>query len=1288
MPPQNKNGFGRWLPKQSIRRRIVWFLSCLVVFTTTYALILPAITLANETYCHMEEHQHDESCYISTDPLCRKEESVQEIHEHEDVCYDENGLLICTKEELRVSEIHQHSEECFRSETPLCRKEEHEHSKMCYSDLEDTETEEDWEKTLPEKLEGTLPENVLKVAESQLDYRENEKNFILDDQDEKKNYSRYGEWYGSPYEDWNLMFLSFVLHYSEVPGIPYGEDWETWNEDLKKNEIEIMDPVDYKPGDIVLFHQKQNSKNDEADRSESSAAENLTGIISHKDPVRIIAGDWNGKTTELDAEKEKLVLDGIIPVPEEKSAADEADQKTESEEKADNTEEKEGQKNEKNASDKETGSEKTDVKASSEAENKNENKETVDNAPSITVPEGIYQTEDENFLFEIKVISENPAVSQSDSISEQNTDSIGRNSQTDSAADKENDNEEKEVLLEEVQAEKEIFGLTEETEISSGKSDTDNLDDSDLETNLKLEIKEVKKASDQALKDENSPIRYSIAFLKDEKVAELDNYSFEISATPKTSFIEKSIDKINKTSETNVSDVVLSLSADENSVSEDLADSDAVSEAQYSIDGEIETLKVSSISPEFTVYSAESPNPEFEVQIYGYIDTYTKQSGAGNTIFAYNQTEGISDSTILNYPLEGIDNQGERGQFRLKKDKDQLTKIYKTNQHKFHEAPDIYYFNSLIDNTSYQLTELWVLNYPENSQSDINEADFEKIKNSTESTDWEIYSRPLETSYTNSYQTYLRDPDNYVYINEKTVIRLIYEPVETVFESYTQFFDYDISESINGKAVTNKVINGAETGVGINDPGNYNGKTDQSKMLAFGNQNTGIPQNLKDATLGSLSINKGHKVEDNVNTQRKNKAVLGLVTGLQDQDGDCTPVFNSLISAPDLFSMNAITGKTVIEDESTLEFYRKGDTYTLFQANVGDYSRYDLNLFSHPAYPNELHRSIWTNHFWPLDYKKDGVDPLTDKHPSSTPFYKKEANGQVTQAGTFPPSDNSIPHNNLFGMKFQVDFEVDGSYEGPLDYFFFGDDDLWVFVDDVLVADIGGVKQSQGVYVDLRSRMNDWNKDGKTKHRLTVFYTERGLSGSTCFMEFTLPSVSGVKKAEPTGSIKLTKVTYDNDSETDFKFDIALLDKDGNALANNYGYMIFNGDGTAVNPERGWQTINNGSSFSLKKNQYIIINYLPLGSRFIITEKLSTNDTTEVTFNPVSANSNDPPNTFTGTVEKASNISIVCFNKRFFKLPETGSFGINRFYTAGGLLMLLGLIAAADRIRKRGVDLK
>lgn len=142
------------------RRKRRWYqvttcLAAVVVFCTTYALILPAITL--EKQCEIPEHTHTEACYtseqgdlictLSTEPqhthteecyqetqdlVCGMEESTGHTHGAE--CYDEEGNLICGQEE---SEGHVHGEECYEvSRQLICGQTEepaHQHTDECYS---------------------------------------------------------------------------------------------------------------------------------------------------------------------------------------------------------------------------------------------------------------------------------------------------------------------------------------------------------------------------------------------------------------------------------------------------------------------------------------------------------------------------------------------------------------------------------------------------------------------------------------------------------------------------------------------------------------------------------------------------------------------------------------------------------------------------------------------------------------------------------------------------------------------------------------------------------------------------------------------------------------------------------------------------------------------------------------------------------------------------------------------------------------------------------------------------
>lgn len=149
-------------------QRIVTCLAALVVFCTTYALILPAITMEKEP-CQIPEHTHSEACYTQVSSgteaihthnedcyswergelICTEEESEGHTHSVEAGCFDENGTLICQIEE---SSGHQHTDDCYSwnqvlncelptepTEELTCQleeNEEHQHSALCYGTWE------------------------------------------------------------------------------------------------------------------------------------------------------------------------------------------------------------------------------------------------------------------------------------------------------------------------------------------------------------------------------------------------------------------------------------------------------------------------------------------------------------------------------------------------------------------------------------------------------------------------------------------------------------------------------------------------------------------------------------------------------------------------------------------------------------------------------------------------------------------------------------------------------------------------------------------------------------------------------------------------------------------------------------------------------------------------------------------------------------------------------------------------------------------------------------------------
>ena len=120
-----------------------------------------------------------------------------------------------------------------------------------------------------------------------------------------------------------------------------------------------------------------------------------------------------------------------------------------------------------------------------------------------------------------------------------------------------------------------------------------------------------------------------------------------------------------------------------------------------------------------------------------------------------------------------------------------------------------------------------------------------------------------------------------------------------------------------------------------------------------------------------------------------------------------------------------------------------------------------------------------------------------------------------------------------FGMSFNKSFHMteDGKTSTGEDivFDFTGDDDIWIFVDGKLVVDLGGIHNSISASINfatdtvtiydgleeeaIKSEITslssvlgeDWNVDQEKEHVLSVFYLERGESGSNCKIGFNLP---------------------------------------------------------------------------------------------------------------------------------------------------------------------------------------
>ncbi|MBQ8641297.1 MAG: hypothetical protein IJ480_03695, partial [Clostridia bacterium] len=129
--------------RRRVWRKFVRAMACVVVFCTTYALILPAITM-EKTQCGLAEHTHSAGCYekLAAEPvvtLACTYESLG-VHVHNADCYDSEHNLLCGMADFLV---HQHDAGCWDANGELvCRLPEiqvHEHTENCYQTVE-TET--------------------------------------------------------------------------------------------------------------------------------------------------------------------------------------------------------------------------------------------------------------------------------------------------------------------------------------------------------------------------------------------------------------------------------------------------------------------------------------------------------------------------------------------------------------------------------------------------------------------------------------------------------------------------------------------------------------------------------------------------------------------------------------------------------------------------------------------------------------------------------------------------------------------------------------------------------------------------------------------------------------------------------------------------------------------------------------------------------------------------------------------------------------------------------------------
>lgn len=339
----------------------------------------------------------------------------------------------------------------------------------------------------------------------------------------------------------------------------------------------------------------------------------------------------------------------------------------------------------------------------------------------------------------------------------------------------------------------------------------------------------------------------------------------------------------------------------------------------------------------------------------------------------------------------------------------------------------------------------------------------------------------------------------------------------------------------------------------------------------------------------------------------------GVMTGIvQSQLVDGYPVLQSGTSLAYLFndkdassSDGAVSGK-----------HNRLNANNLFQIDNGGYYYYDSSEnFATLA----LNSDSSDNDFWLYRVSNSGD---TSK-PQFLPFNSLDMKG--IKNGHWPfewwTTEQVIAESvdYHFGMTVEFSFIMpeNGELEDgtPMTFEFTGDDDVWVFIDDSLVLDLGGIHGAQtgtinfatgavtGQSQTISQLVEGWDDTPYQTHTLKFFYLERGGGGSNCKIKFNMPTV-------PKNAVTVTKrVTGDaSDAPDSFQMKFVPTNYDWEQIAALDEPLLVGTSKDTATP------MSNDGTFSVEAGKSTYIYNVPADMKYQIQELGLTTEGVTVSF--------------------------------------------------------------------------